>query len=749
MPNDESPSLLDAAHVWKKQCLLGGGSIFSDESLWNQQGFSELHRYFVDRPDKGGGDFFQKLESQLQSAAPETKRLAAEMLWLMYVSLGTSSMRASTKRDQIGRVWRWSGSRLPESHAMLGRLLQLGVINPGTAYNTQRWREFKFLCLAMEDWFELDTTSRKRLLSNPDSFGKWLDARPSSARRQLRHILLHLLFPSYFEPMGSIQVKEKLLDGFGIERSPRSSDPDGRHRRMEIDVKIYELRKTLEAKHGSEFSFYESPLCERWFLEENAESTEEAEFSGTDEELREWFRERFGAVQVWIFSPGHRGVFWRKFFEQGIAAMGWDETDDLSTVASREEAYDLLVDTGLENPKNDSLAVWEFSHEIRKGDVILAKSGRSRVHGYGIVAGPYRFDPSRTEYQHVMSVDWRRSNEMDIEGGHGLAIKTLTRATDFLPYVARLIRKLEAGSQDRSHEPQSGQSPASYDIDRAMKDLFLPRETFRSVVEVLRRRKNVILQGPPGVGKSYLSRRIAWSVVGKIKQANVQMIQFHQSYSYEDFVQGFRPTEGGGFALRNGVFLRFCDEARKHPEEPFVFVIDEINRGNLSRIFGELLLLVESDKRGPDHALPLTYSPEDQFSVPENVHLLGMMNTADRSLAMVDYALRRRFAFVSIPPAFGTEAFRTHLLQAGAIPELVDRLDQVMVELNAKISEDTRNLGPGFEIGHSYFVPTDDDDALDEAWFRRVVETQVGPLLREYFFDHSDHADELLAALSE
>jgi len=276
----------------------------------------------------------------------------------------------------------------------------------------------------------------------------------------------------------------------------------------------------------------------------------------------------------------------------------------------------------------------------------------------------------------------------------------------------------------------------------------MPVEKFTSILDTLSRRKNVILQGPPGVGKTFLGRRLAWALIGEKKSQNLEMVQFHQSYSYEDFIQGWRPTETGGFVLRNGIFLEFCDRAWQHPEERFVLIIDEINRGNLSRIFGELMMLVESDKRGPDHAIPLTYSPSGhRFSVPENLHLLGMMNTADRSLAMVDYALRRRFAFISLHPAFGSEAFRTHLLDAGASPALVDRLDRGMSRLNKRIAADTKNLGPGFEIGHSYFVPTDDDEALEEAWFRDVVGTQIEPLLREYFFDQADHAKELLADL--
>ena len=174
-----------------------------------------------------------------------------------------------------------------------------------------------------------------------------------------------------------------------------------------------------------------------------------------------------------------------------------------------------------------------------------------------------------------------------------------------------------------------------------------------------------------------------------------------------------------------------------------MFVIDEVNRGNLSKIFGELMMLIEADKRSPEYAVPLTYSPDGEpFHVPDNLFLIGMMNTADRSLAMVDYALRRRFAFVRLPPAFGTDQFSDFLLKAGVEEDLVNRIVDRLSELNRKIREDRKNLGPGFEIGHSFFCPRDEDEELDESWYRTVVRREIEPLLREYWFDRPEHVDE-------
>ena len=286
-------------------------------------------------------------------------------------------------------------------------------------------------------------------------------------------------------------------------------------------------------------------------------------------------------------------------------------------------------------------------------------------------------------------------------------------------------------------------------IAHAHRHLFIPPTHFDRLLTSLERRKNLILQGPPGTGKTFIARRIAWCLIGHKDDDPIEMVQFHQSYAYEDFVEGFRPTDDGGFTLKPGVFHRFCERARANPDTPHVFIIDEINRGNLSRIFGELLMLIEHDKRSVDYAVALTYS-DTRFHVPANVHILGMMNTADRSLALVDYALRRRFAFETLEPAYGTDhgrdAFTDYLTSKGADPALPRRICERMGTLNKMIRDD-RELGRGFEVGHSYFVP-DDGDEPSEDWYRHVVDTQIAPLLREYWFDSPEMVEEAVDGLT-
>jgi 5-methylcytosine-specific restriction protein B len=292
--------------------------------------------------------------------------------------------------------------------------------------------------------------------------------------------------------------------------------------------------------------------------------------------------------------------------------------------------------------------------------------------------------------------------------------------------------------------------PEPYSVEQALDGLFMEEDQFVRMLSTLRRKRNIVLQGAPGVGKSFVARRIAFALMGAKDHRRTEMVQFHQSYAYEDFIQGWRPS-GTGFELRNGVFFDFCQRAREDSERPYVFIIDEINRGNLSKIFGELMLLIESDKRGPEFAIPLTYSSsaEGKFFVPSNIYIVGLMNTADRSLALVDYALRRRFGFITLRPELNAPKFRTHLRALGATSELIDLVVNRIAALNAAIVDDKKNLGQGFEIGHSFFTPGPSDLPIDVQWYRRVIAEEIGPLLEEYWFDNAQKSAEWIGNLLE
>ncbi len=289
-----------------------------------------------------------------------------------------------------------------------------------------------------------------------------------------------------------------------------------------------------------------------------------------------------------------------------------------------------------------------------------------------------------------------------------------------------------------------------YTIDDALIELFIEQSELEEIISTLKYKKNIILQGAPGVGKTFVAKRIAYLMMEEKDESRVQMIQFHQSYSYEDFIQGYRPTDNGGFEIKNGVFYEFCKKAQWDRDNDYFFIIDEINRGNLSKIFGELMMLIEKDKRGKNFAIPLTYSKnEDEiFYLPKNLYFIGTMNTADRSLAMVDYALRRRFGFITLEPAFAKPKFKKFLYDCNVTENIVEMIIDKMISLNEKIASDNKNLGMGYRIGHSFFCPGKDIvPDPDWRWYEEVVKSEIAPLLREYWFDSIELVDDEIKKL--
>ena len=573
--------ILTAAEHWKHRCLLDEGSLFTDRSLWTRPNFQELRTLYVETVGDGesSDSFMVKLERQLAPGSPDAICLWAEMTWVYRLLERRQSMRPSTKRRCIADIWHWSGRDFPENHDLLNDIvLGAGVLEPGSAYNTHCWREFRFFVVAMLTCLSLELNERKSLLDRPWDFATWLDATEFAANRMFRHALLFLLFPDEFESIVSNSGKRKIISRLHQgERFDTSNQ-------AELDRALLAIRRRLEDEYpGEEVHFYLSPIKEIW---EPAPAPPKPE-------------ERPGKVR--------------------------------------------------EKPAED-----------------------------------YGDNPT-----------------------------------------------------------------ATYTPTLAHQDLFIPFNDFTRLLTSIKSRKNLILQGPPGTGKTFIARQIAWCLIGHKDSGPIEMVQFHQSYAYEDFVQGYRPTDEGGFNVRDGVFHRFCERARANPETPHVFIIDEINRGNLSRIFGELLMLIEADKRSEDYAVALIYS-DKQFHVPGNVFILGMMNTADRSLALVDYALRRRFAFETLEPAYGAAYGRTefenYLTNKGAGPDLARRISDRMGKLNETIRSD-KELGRGFQIGHSYFVPGD-DDVPSEDWYKNIVETQIAPLLREYWFDSPEDVEKEVARLT-
>jgi len=431
-------------------------------------------------------------------------------------------------------------------------------------------------------------------------------------------------------------------------------------------------------------------------------------------------------VRYWLYAPGEGSCMWNEFYTLGIMAIGWGEIGDLSTFDSKDAMKIKMrevIDESL-SYKNAAHATWQFANEMKIGDIVFVKKGMHQIIGRGVVMSDYEYDNTRDdEYKNIRQVDWTHNGEWPHPGQ--AVMKTLTDITSYTDYVEKLNSLFEDETEEDAEDVEKTYPP--YTKEDFLSEVFMPEEEYDKLSGILRIKKNIILQGAPGVGKTFVAKRIAFSMMGVKDVERVMMVQFHQSYSYEDFIMGFRPSTDG-FELKRGAFYNFCKKAEIDGDNDYFFIIDEINRGNLSKIFGELFMLIENDKRGV--SLQLLYSDE-KFSVPKNIYIIGMMNTADRSLAMLDYALRRRFAFFEIKPGFTTDGFREYRMSLEN--EKFDKLIACVESLNNVISND-ESLGDGFCIGHSYFCNLLPDTINDQV-LSGIVEYELIPLLKEYWFD--------------
>lgn len=434
--------------------------------------------------------------------------------------------------------------------------------------------------------------------------------------------------------------------------------------------------------------------------------------------------ENIDSVHYWIYAPGDGAYKWEEFYDKGIMGLGWGEIGDLSKFSSKDEMKLKMKDCfdASRSFKNAAHATWQFANEMKPGDIIFVKKGKHILVGRGIVGSEYRYDEMvEDEFRNIRDVSWTHKGEWQHPGQ--AVLKTLTDITLYTEYIEKLNNIFEIDTIEDIEEKEVEYPP--YDAEKFLAEVYINEESYETLVSLVENKKNVILQGAPGVGKTYAAKRLAYSIMGVKDKERVMMIQFHQSYSYEDFIMGFRPSESG-FELKKSVFYNFCKKAELDSDNHYFFIIDEINRGNLSKIFGELFMLIENDKRGVE--VQLLYSDE-KFSVPDNIYIIGMMNTADRSLAMLDYAMRRRFAFYEMKPGFDSIGFNEYRNELS--DSKFDNLISCVENLNSVITMD-ESLGDGFCIGHSYFCNLDDSS---EQALHNIVEYELIPLLKEYWFD--------------
>ncbi|MBR4583872.1 MAG: AAA family ATPase [Bacteroidales bacterium] len=424
----------------------------------------------------------------------------------------------------------------------------------------------------------------------------------------------------------------------------------------------------------------------------------------------------------------------------------------------------------------DIKAYWDFCHSMKDGDVVYLRASKQYILGKCVILSEYIFNETEQEKCHCRKIklthwgrwtypvrksdtnallvnitddyklqtllDKRLSEELDVLN---LRCDRTQYACEKINYAKIInIQTIENPPLVSKTQQLAVVTPklGKYNKKNFLEDVYVSENNYEILKNLLLTKKNLVLQGAPGVGKTYSATRLAYSIIGFKDESKIEMVQFHQNYSYEDFIMGYKPNGDGGFELKQGVFYKFCKKAASNPNEKYFFIIDEINRGNLSKIFGELLMLIENDYR--DRNIRLAYCDE-LFSVPNNLYIIGMMNTADRSLAMIDYALRRRFSFYEMNAGFDSDGFKKYQkkLNSKSFDKVIDAIKNLN---NAILKDDT--LGSGYCIGHSYFSNW---DSFDKNRLENVVLYDVIPMLKEYWFDNGtklkEESSKLLDAL--
>lgn len=450
-----------------------------------------------------------------------------------------------------------------------------------------------------------------------------------------------------------------------------------------------------------------------------------------DEQIEDYFIEKDAVLQnkncihYWLYTPGSSAEKWEEFYKSGIMGLMWPVLGDYRKYKTKDQVRSKLQSLYSDDSshKNQVHAIWQFAHELKPGDIVFAKRGNSQILGRGIVLSDYEYDDSLADYPNIRKIEWTHKGSWKYEAN--FATKVLTDVTawpDFVEQIESMVLENKPDMEEVTERPDLKPYTDADFLDQ----VYIDAEELATLKTLLRRKKNLILQGSPGTGKTFLSKRLAYSMMGEVDPKRIEMVQFHQSSTYDEFVIGYRPTENGSFKAQPGIFVRFCNKADADSDHDYFFIIDEINRANISKVFGELLMLIESDHRG--ETVSLSVEGYD-FKVPDNVYIIGMMNTADRGLALIDYALRRRFAFYEMKPAFENINFQSKLVDN----ERLVALSNAIVELNKRITEDPA-LGRGFCIGHSYFCGNDLSDKDADL----ILNYELIPLLEEYWFDDPD-----------
>ena len=662
----------------------------------------ELRACFVKNPDDSADDFLTKLRRQLSQASDEAVLLTAELLYLNVLPLGPYQITVPTKRRMLDKVLSWASSpvQIPdELDAALG-----GFMHGGQAFLNYRWAQLQFLIQLVGDLLALEPQERDRVLGDPwlmrDACSRVTGEMGHQRARAQVQVLLYLLFPDVFIDSANVEHKRRIRDTFAPEYL--NGEPD------DVDRDLMAIRETMRKQTGAPVDFYDQKWAAQWNPPSTAEETR-----------RGWL----------VRGANVGGVnYIAAWLEHGFCSVSWHELPAGTTMDEVAHAIaEAEPDTSVHHQAASRAQLYNFLTTMRQGDLVATVDGQN-VHlgtiegdAYYVDDGPKAIARRRNVTWHTIGKPVARDTLPD-----PVRSKLSDRRTiaDISPAIAALVEEAHLGDLEvpqvliDQDETRPLELPAA--TEELAASLLFPLDWLEATVGVLQRHQQMILYGPPGTGKTHLARALAEHIT---ESENITLVQFHPSYTYEDFFEGYRPVKAGSgtiaFELVPGPFKRLAEEARSDPTAPYVLIIDEINRANLAKVFGELYFLLEYR----DNPITTQYSDGERFDLPRNVYLIGTMNTADRSIALVDAALRRRFAFRRLAP--DTEPInsllRKWLADQGLPPLAADLLD----ELNSRLADADRAIGPTYLMRPGL----DDPTLLAQIW-----DTQILPLLEDQLY---------------
>jgi 5-methylcytosine-specific restriction protein B len=695
-----------AARLAVERTLQKDDSLFTPgQPIWSLTNIRDLYDRFVRHPDASADTFETKFRRQLNGAPAATIQLAGELLYIHF--LVPADMSGQAKRTLINEVLSWSPNpvTVPDE---LATTLDDGFVTAGMAYKIRRPMQLWFMLDFYKNWKQLEDAERARLLKDPWAFKTWVWDIPLQGAQSQREALLHIVHPETFEDIVSRDHKRKIVNAFHDRISTSADD---------VDRQLLEIRQSLTAEAGHPISLYAAPLRGRWLDDQPSPSPSSSGPQPTPQ--RAWLV-RGSNVDGQDLVPD--------WLNQGYCSVRWVEIGDVPRGTSRSQITRLVNDGYPDDPPGARRGhvgnLDRFLNQMSVGDLVVTTDG-SKVYVGTVTSDPEYLSgelaPRRRQVHWANPISPIGRDELsDAAFAKLRTLLTVSEVSDDIAEYAQLAGiGTEAPTEpppERVHLPQP---------DEALTErLLLPQEWLAEIVELLDEKRQIIFYGPPGTGKTWTAMRLVTYLTQS--GGEVLLVQFHPSYAYEDFVEGFRPQAGTDgpsvqFELVPGPLRQFADLARADRAHPYILIIDEINRANLAKVFGELYFLMEYR----DQSVALQYSPSTTFTLPDNLFVIGTMNTADRSIALVDAAMRRRFYFIPfLPSEEPIKGLLRHWLERRGLDETPADL---LEELNRRIDDPEAAIGPSYLMAQSAVTP---------AGLKRVWRHAILPLLAEQYYGH-------------